>query len=188
MNQNTMRIRRRCHMKIRCLENVHRGCSLKADKIYEARQGQKGWYVVVDESGESYAYPPHLFEVVEDDLMKYYKNHKDEYEIRFIRQSSNHQYILSIWECCFNDIMNLFQPKDSIWRGLAAIYHNKTGWYESDFWKIPYVMDALREFRSLDERELKLDDSGIILKQICEFLEKAVEINEEVWISLRGND
>ena len=172
-------------MKIRCLEDVHRGCSLKANKIYEARQGQKGWYVVVDETGESYAYPPHLFEVVEDDLMNYYKNHKEEYELKFIRQSSNHQHILSIWECYFNDIMNLFKPKNSVWRGLAAIYHNKTGWYDNEFWKIPYVKDALREFRSLDERELKLDGSRIVLGQICEFLERTVEVNEEVWISLK---
>ncbi len=85
-------------MKIKCLKDVHRGCSLKANKIYEARQGQKGWYAVVDESGESYAYPPHLFEVVEDDLINYCKKHKDEYELKFIKQSSNHQHILSTGE------------------------------------------------------------------------------------------
>lgn len=80
--------------------------------------------------------------------------------------------------------MNLFKPKNLVWRGLAAIYHNKTGWYENEFWKIPCVKDALREFGSLDERELKLDGSGIVLGQICEFLERAAEGNEEVWISL----
>ncbi len=81
--------------------------------------------------------------------------------------------------------MNLFKPKNSVWRGLAAIYHNKTGWYENEFWKIPYVKDALREFRSLDEKELKLDGSRIVLGQIYEFLERTVEVNEEVWISLK---
>ena len=81
--------------------------------------------------------------------------------------------------------MNLFKPKNSVWRGLAAIYHNKTGWYENEFWKIPYVKDALREFRSLDEKELKLDGSRIVLGQIREFLERTVEVNEEVWISLK---
>jgi len=36
-------------------------------KVYEARQGQKGWFALIDETGEEYAYPPQLFEVVEDD-------------------------------------------------------------------------------------------------------------------------
>lgn len=171
-------------MKIKCLEDIHRGCSLKANKIYEARQGQKGWYSVIDESGESYVYPPHLFEVVEDDLMNYYKKHEGEHEIRFIRQGCNHQYVLSIWECYFDDIMKKFKPKDSKWRGLAAIYHEKTGWYEKNYWKIPYVKDALREFKSLDEKELECDDSKEVLEQIYEFLEKAIEKKEEIWISL----
>ena len=51
--------------KIKCLTDVHFGLSLKKDKIYEARRGQKGWYALIDESGEEYAYPPELFEIVE---------------------------------------------------------------------------------------------------------------------------
>ena len=35
-------------------------------KAYEARVLQKGWFGVVDETGEEYAYPPELFEVVKD--------------------------------------------------------------------------------------------------------------------------
>ena len=50
-------------MKIRCLEDVHFGTSLKKDKIYEARDCGKGWYAVIDESGEEFAYPPELFDV-----------------------------------------------------------------------------------------------------------------------------
>lgn len=50
-------------MKIKCL--VDYGISLKKDKIYEARQGQKGWFALIDETGEEYAYPPHIFEIVE---------------------------------------------------------------------------------------------------------------------------
>ena len=34
-------------------------------KIYEARDCGKGWYALVDETGEEYAYPPNLFEVVD---------------------------------------------------------------------------------------------------------------------------
>ena len=52
-------------MKIKCLRDVHNRRSLIKGKIYEARQGQKNWFALVDESGEEYAYPPELFEVVE---------------------------------------------------------------------------------------------------------------------------
>ena len=40
--------------------------SLRYGKIYEARVRQKGWFGVVDETNEEYAYPPELFEVVKD--------------------------------------------------------------------------------------------------------------------------
>ena len=38
--------------------------SLRTGKIYAARILKKGWYGIVDESGEEYAYPPDVFEVV----------------------------------------------------------------------------------------------------------------------------
>jgi len=47
------------------LRDVHHEISLKKDKIYEARQSQKGWFAVIDETGEEYAYPPYIFEVIE---------------------------------------------------------------------------------------------------------------------------
>ena len=40
--------------------------SLRYGKIYEARVLQKGWFGVVDETNEEYAYPPELFEVLKD--------------------------------------------------------------------------------------------------------------------------
>ena len=40
--------------------------SLRYGKTYEARVLQKGWFGVVDETNEEYAYPPELFEVVKD--------------------------------------------------------------------------------------------------------------------------
>lgn len=40
--------------------------SLRYGKIYEARVLQKGWFGVVDETNEEYAYPPELFEFVKD--------------------------------------------------------------------------------------------------------------------------
>ena len=60
-------------MNIRCLFDVHRGVSLKKDKVYEAQlcqygwQKEKGWFAMIDETGEEYAYPPHIFEVVENE-------------------------------------------------------------------------------------------------------------------------
>jgi len=39
--------------------------ALRTGKIYDAKILRKGWYGVVDESGEEYAYPPCLFEVMD---------------------------------------------------------------------------------------------------------------------------
>ena len=50
--------------KIKCLNDVHNGRALIKDKIYEARDCGKGWYALVDESGEEFAYPPELFEIL----------------------------------------------------------------------------------------------------------------------------
>ena len=38
--------------------------SLRNGKIYEARVLKRGWYGIVDETNEEYAYPPELFESV----------------------------------------------------------------------------------------------------------------------------
>lgn len=40
--------------------------SLRHKKIYDARILKKGWYGIVDETKEEYAYPPELFEVIEE--------------------------------------------------------------------------------------------------------------------------
>lgn len=39
--------------------------SLRTEKVYTARVLAKNWFGIVDETGEEYAYPPELFEVVE---------------------------------------------------------------------------------------------------------------------------
>ena len=52
-------------MKIKCLRDYSPGIGLTKNKIYEAIQSQKGWFAFIDDSGEEYAYPPELFEVVE---------------------------------------------------------------------------------------------------------------------------
>ena len=39
--------------------------SLRNGKIYDARVLKKGWYGIVDETKEEYAYPPEQFEIIE---------------------------------------------------------------------------------------------------------------------------
>lgn len=40
--------------------------SLLNGKVYDARILKKGWYGIVDETKEEYAYPPNQFEIVEE--------------------------------------------------------------------------------------------------------------------------
>lgn len=40
--------------------------ALRNGKVYEAVVGDHGWYSIVDETGEEYAYPPNKFEVVKE--------------------------------------------------------------------------------------------------------------------------
>lgn len=35
-------------------------------KIYDVESVEKGWYRIVDDSGESYLYPPEKFEVISE--------------------------------------------------------------------------------------------------------------------------
>ena len=39
--------------------------ALRHGRVYRALRGQKGMICVIDETGEEYAYPPELFEVIE---------------------------------------------------------------------------------------------------------------------------
>lgn len=39
---------------------------LTHDKIYDVLSVEKGWYRVVDDSGDDYLYPPENFEIVEE--------------------------------------------------------------------------------------------------------------------------
>ena len=38
---------------------------LEHDKVYDVVSVEKGWYRIVDESGEDYLYPPECFEIIE---------------------------------------------------------------------------------------------------------------------------
>ena len=39
---------------------------LTNNKVYDVISVEKGWYRVVDDSGEDYLYPPKYFEIVEE--------------------------------------------------------------------------------------------------------------------------
>ena len=45
-------------------KGVTRFYELVHDKVYEVMSIERGWYRLVDESGEDYLYPPELFEIV----------------------------------------------------------------------------------------------------------------------------
>lgn len=38
---------------------------LTHDKVYEVISIEKGWYRIVEDSGEDYLYPPEFFEIIE---------------------------------------------------------------------------------------------------------------------------
>lgn len=38
---------------------------LTNEKIYDVESVERGWYRIVDDSGEDYLYPPECFEVIE---------------------------------------------------------------------------------------------------------------------------
>ena len=40
---------------------------LTNNKIYEVISIERGWYRIIDDSGEDYLYPPDMFEIVEED-------------------------------------------------------------------------------------------------------------------------
>jgi hypothetical protein len=40
--------------------------ALRNGKIYDARILKLNWYGIIDESKEEYAYPPEMFEIVEE--------------------------------------------------------------------------------------------------------------------------
>lgn len=52
------------HVKVKYLGEDN-PLALLNGKIYDARILKKGWYGIVDETKEEYAYPPEQFEIVE---------------------------------------------------------------------------------------------------------------------------
>lgn len=52
-------------MKVKYLGET-KSFMLTKDKIYDVVSVEKGWYRIVDDSGDDYLYPPSLFQVVEE--------------------------------------------------------------------------------------------------------------------------
>lgn len=52
-------------MKVKYLRET-KSFMLTKDKIYDVVSVEKGWYRIVDDSGDDYLYPPSLFQVVEE--------------------------------------------------------------------------------------------------------------------------
>ena len=40
---------------------------LTNNKIYDVLSIERGWYRIIDDSGDDYLYPPDMFEIVEED-------------------------------------------------------------------------------------------------------------------------
>ena len=53
-------------MKVRWLGKTE-ALILTNGKIYDVISIERGWYRVIDDSGEDYLYPPEVFEIVEED-------------------------------------------------------------------------------------------------------------------------
>lgn len=51
-------------MKVKYIKETISFC-LTRNKTYEVLSTEKGWYRLVDDSGEDYLYPPEQFEVIE---------------------------------------------------------------------------------------------------------------------------
>ena len=41
--------------------------ALTNNKIYDVIYIERGWYRIIDDSGDDYLYPPDMFEIVEED-------------------------------------------------------------------------------------------------------------------------
>ena len=50
-------------MKVRYVKNTISLC-LTQNKVYEVLSVERGWYRILDDSGEDYLYPPEHFETV----------------------------------------------------------------------------------------------------------------------------
>ena len=53
-------------MKVKYIGNA-RNLAFNKDKVYEVMSVEKGWFRIMTELDEDYLFPPHVFEIVEED-------------------------------------------------------------------------------------------------------------------------
>ena len=63
--ENTLESKRNVLMKVKW-KGENDFLVLTHNKIYDVISIEKGWYRIVDDSGEDYLYPPKFFEVIEE--------------------------------------------------------------------------------------------------------------------------
>lgn len=66
MQEETVSLKVNDIIRVKYIGEKSSPLSLLKGKIYDACILQKGWYGIVDESKEEYAYPPELFEIVKE--------------------------------------------------------------------------------------------------------------------------
>jgi hypothetical protein len=52
-------------MKVKFIKDTI-SLSMTKNKIYDVLTTEKGWYRIIDDSGEDYLFPPEQFEIVEE--------------------------------------------------------------------------------------------------------------------------
>jgi hypothetical protein len=79
--------------------------------------------------------------------------------------------------------MQLFEPSETGWNGLAYYYHLCSGWSEESPWKLPDLEESLQQFKSLNLNKCRFEKSKDVLLEICKLILDAIEQHETVWIA-----
>lgn len=113
---------------------------------------------------------------------KYYDGFEGEPEIQLIYRKGDNSKIFIMWEGYFDQIMKLMHPDAQGWTGLAYNYNMDTGWYEESPWVIKDLQMALKQFESIDDKNL-CGEATEILMMICDIFREAISNNDEIYIA-----
>ena len=93
------------------------------------------------------------------------------------------QKTICIWDGYFDNIMNLFEPTDKGWEGIALYYHLDTGWYDESPWELTDIKGTLTQFQALDKEKLTFENSKYLLEELCNLLQDAIVQKRKIWIA-----
>jgi|LSQX01.3.fsa_nt_gb hypothetical protein len=113
-------------------------------------------------------------------IKDYYIEYEGEDEFYFIlKKKSGEEHILKMMMWSFDNIMELIEPENGKWIGMAHYYHvDDNGWYMGDKpWKIPDVKSFIKQLDTIDLNKLG-DLDKEVYKGIHNLLTEA-EMNEE---------